>query len=493
MTAPTASRPAVAGSRPGGDSPDANGDPWSAPPPLRLSLALGGLTLLAVLLLCAVRPLRSSDTWVHLRTGQWLAGNWRWVTADPFSTLARHELVLSGWLGDLTATVAYAALGPAGLVMLRATCVVVMAVLLLRSARLEAELLPAVIAACVGLATTQGVGVDHLAGAMVLAAVCVALWRRTARVGGLPWAVVPVTWLWASVDGTWVLAPVLGVVTVLGLAIGGSRRHALQLLAPVAVSVGAAATTPVGPRLLTGVWSDPSLTGGLLGRSAFVDLTSPTVVLLMASAMLVVACWLRNGAAPTPWEGLHLALAVVFAVSVSSTAPAAACLLTPLVAGALQTFRSRPVPHIARAEVLALVLAVAVALGVSAALSRPAVTLGHGLDPVSRLGPTLQTLPAGTVLLDDVDVSGRLLFSDPGLRLVIDSRAQLYDVSYRRAYLGALTAGPGWRTFVSSTHSGAAILPAQAPLAAALVERLGWRQLAAGQGYVVLQAPSSAP
>ena len=178
MTSPTASRP-VPATAPGREQGDER--PTHPPTdlrPSRFALVGVGVTLLVVLLLGAVRPLRDPDVWSHLLDGQWIATHHQWVTPDPLPTLATHDLVLSGWVGDLAAAAGYAALGPAGLVLLRAACIVTLAVLLLRSARQEAGLLPAVLAACLGLVVTLGVGYDHLAGGMVLAAVCVGLWRR---------------------------------------------------------------------------------------------------------------------------------------------------------------------------------------------------------------------------------------------------------------------------------------------------------------------------
>lgn len=487
MTAPTTPRPAprppddpmAAASRaPGGarEQPRAGG-----------SLVLVGLTLFVVGLLTAVRPLRDPDAWGGLRTGQWLAAHGRWVTPDPFSTLATHDLVLTGWLGDLAAAGAHAVLGPAGLVVLRVLCVVALAVLLLRSARREADPVPATLATGLGLVATLGVGYEPVAGSMVLGAACVGLWRRSARDGGLPWAVVPLTWLWAGVDATWVLGPLVGLVTVVGLRT--SPRRALRLLAIVAACVGAAAVTPVGPRLLTQVWSDPSLTGARLGRGALVELTSPVVVVLVGAAALVLARWLRVGP-PSRWEVAHVALAVALGVTWAATAPVAACLLTPVLAGSLQGLRSRPAEGVGRGERTTLALVAGTVLLAGAALGGPAAAVGAHLDPLTPLEPALRAIPAGTVLLDDVDVSGRLLFTQPRLRLVVDSRLQLYDASYLRRYVGALDARPGWREFVATTGAGAAVLPVEAPLAAALGERLGWRTVAAAEGYVVLVAPS---
>jgi hypothetical protein len=123
-----------------------------------------------------------------------------------------------------------------------------------------------------------------------------------------------------------------------------------------------------------------------------------------------------------------------------------------------------------------------------AALVGPASAEPALAQPTALLG-ALRSLPAQMVVLNDDAFGGWLEYSQPRLRVVLDTRTQIYSREHLSDYIDARAARPGWQAFVARTHSQAALLRTDSPLNAALTERLGWQELAKEDGVVLLRAP----
>lgn len=483
------------------DTPDGKGqgvaletgvtDVTSAEAPVRAQTWLVSIPILIGVIGIAVRPISDPDAWWNLRTGQWLRQTWRFAGPDPFSTFSSHDFVLTEWAGDLVTSIGYDLVGPSAIIFLRALSVIAMAALFLISARREADLIPAVMATFFGLFTALAVGQRPLAAGVVFTAVAVILWRRSAADVRPSWWLVPLSWVWACTHGSWSIGPVIGVVTFAGLLLDRrlDRRTGLRFLGVVTASIVVAGLTPVGPRLLVLPLTIHSAASGLVREWTFVDLTNPIALVVVGTGVVLLLGWLRHGSAPSWWKVAHCALALALALSYNRMITIAACLLVPLVAEGLQSLRRRPRATTDPPERRHLVAGVGFAVVMAAALSGP--VSHHDRSPNDAFEPTLDAMPSGTVLLDWYDLSSRLLFAEPHLRLVIDTRIEVYDAAYVSDYLTALRGQPGWEAFVDHTGATRALLPAETPLTAALQERRGWRVLQQSGGFVLLAAPGA--
>ncbi|MDQ6716686.1 MAG: hypothetical protein M3Z83_11310, partial [Actinomycetota bacterium] len=201
----------------------------------------------------------------------------------------------------------------------------------------------------------------------------------------------------------------------------------------------------------------------------------------------LAAAMLRGGVRPAGWKLAHGGLAMLLCLTVNRAVPIAACLVVPLVAEALQARRGVPALPVRSLERRWYAAGTVVALAASACLAIPLGRLSH--DPVAGFSANLAQLPADSVVLDLPDTSGWLLLNQPRLRLVMDTRAELYDPDYVERYLAALRAQPGWDDFVDQTRATSALLPVEAPLATALTERRGWHLVQTANGMVLLVAP----
>ncbi len=107
----------------------------------RILAALG----LAVMLLHYIRGMQNSDTWWHVKVGEYIVRNGHVPDHDIFSWL-RHEMDLPWtaheWLSDVIFYLIHAVAGPAGLAMLSMDCAVGFYALLARQAGTYADTKP---------------------------------------------------------------------------------------------------------------------------------------------------------------------------------------------------------------------------------------------------------------------------------------------------------------------------------------------------------------
>ncbi len=437
-----------------------------------------------------VRAVSDPDAWWHLKTGAYLLSHWQFNGPDPWVPFSSRPFVLTQWLPEVVAQKGYQLFGLPAVAWLRCAAMLALISALVWTARQAADTVPAIIAALAGLLGTGGsLSERPQLVSFVLFAVTVGAWWKTARDLRPRWWLVPVTFLWACSHGMWGVGVLIGMVVIVGLALDRrlSRRDAATLLAVPALSVVAAALTPVGPRLLLTPFEVSS------NAAAFVAEWQPTNVRdLFAGVTLVMIAlatlpWIRS-TSPRPWWQIALAgSAVVLTLAMGRTVPLGAIIATPLLAASLQEQRGHsPAPLTRRGTTawLALVTAAAIAaVPIAGALAqRPS-------GWPERLRPPLAAIPAKTVVLNDFTVGGWLLWAEPRLTPVIDLRSEIYSGAYLREYLRAQEVGPGWQQLLTRTKPGYALLKADAPLALALQDRLRWTTIGKDAGYVLLKAP----
>ena len=227
---------------------------------------------------------------------------------------------------------------------LRAVGILALLAVLAWGARRVADGVPAVLAAAVGL-----LGAGHALTArpqllgLVLLAVVVMTWWRTAGDLQPRWWLVPLGWAAAWVHGLWVVGVVVGVATVAGLLLDRrvAGRDALRLMAIPALSAAAAALTSYGPGLV--------LTPFTVGRDVrdFVGEWQPTsardvcALAVLVPIGVVAVHWMRSPVRPAWWQVGHLVLAAGATLSMSRMVAVGAVLTAPLLAETLQAQRRR--------------------------------------------------------------------------------------------------------------------------------------------------------
>jgi hypothetical protein len=301
------------------------------------------------------------------------------------------------------------------------------------------------------------------------------------------WWLVPLSWIWASSHGTWIVGVTVGGVVIAGLKADGriSWPQAGRLGAIPLLSVLASLCTPVGPALWSSFgavqavspyiqeWRHPSLTDGA------------TVAVLLAVA-IVVLVWSLRRELSLAHAGL-LVLGLAWALMYTRTVAVGAIIVAPLAAGTIDLAVGRRRRNAGTERWV-----VAAAWAAGAALA--AVLAAHGptglVGVPSPMTSALRNLPARAVVWNDDALGGWLMWTEPQLEHTADTRAELYGPDGARRYLRVVSAGQGWESDFDSTHPSVALVRTEVPLVGALEHR-GWSVRARAAGYVLL-APAGA-
>jgi len=476
-------------------------------------LALVGLAALPAL---AARPVSDLSPWLHLRVGAFLNAGGRFGQPDPWAPFAVHSYVPTQWLPSMATAWLYEHVGLAVVVWERAAGIGVLALALFVWGLSIARTWLALVACSVAMLAAWG-GLSErpqLAGFILLVAMLVAWWR-TGQDLRPRWHLVPLTWLAASTHGVWAIGLALGGVVVLGLALErrGAERKIAVLAGLLVACTAAAALTPIGPRLLLTPFSVGSQGRQFVAEWLPSSVRSPAVIAVLGLLALAWWCWIGARYRPELWRlGLWLA-AFALTMSMQRTVPVGAFVALPLALDALERrFPSTTPPGLAGvahtadaadaadvadaagsarpagrplavAALLATVVGTLVALPVSATMSRSVGDVPEGLLPA------LHSLPAGSRVISQADLTGWLLWEAPALAPVEDIRIESYSAEHVRRYIAAMAAEPGWAGFIADTGATEALLPSRSPLAAALSEQAKWRVVGTDRGLVLLEAP----
>lgn len=433
-------------------------------------------------------PVSDPDTYWHLRAGQHLLRSWSFAGRDPYSAFTSRPWLLHEWIPELLTSWADAWFGLPGVAWLAFAGYLILFAMLVRASRERAGLLPSILAAFVGwIGAIGSLTPRPQIVTLIFIVVTVSAWHRTLRDGKPRWWLVPLSWIWASSHGMWFIGPLIGLFAILALLL--DRRvdmaHAWRLAAIPASGVLIAALTPVGPALLTAPFS-------VSDYIAFVsEWGPPNIRDLFAQAtfgMLVVIAvvWARKP--PASWfDILTWCLALGWSLLYARTVAVGAVLVAPLFAQTLHVMLGRGIERRSRAEGFVLAGAIGSALLLAAVLS-PKLAAQPGQMPTS-LDDSLDALPAKTVVFDEYELGGWLMWRHPSLHPVVDPRTELFDIGYFKRYLAARQAEPGWPSFIDETRSGAAVVPISSALGQALKDVRGWTEVGRGDGYLLLKAP----
>ena len=449
-----------------------------------LALLALGLTVRA-----GTRPVGDPDIWWHLKTGQYLLNGGHFSGPDPWVPFATRPFVLTQWLPEVVAQKAYEIAGLPGVAWLRTAAMLVLLGAILWVCRRVADSVPALIAA---LAAMLGAGASLTERpqlvSFILLAVTLAAWWRSAEDLRPRWWLIPLTWVWACSHGLWPVGLAVGGVVIFGLAVDRrlDRRTALRLMLVPALSLVAAALTPVGPRLLLTPFNVSAAAGPFIQEWQPTSARNPFALITLAMITIVLLTWVRSRSVPPTWQIALAAIAFAATLITYRTVAVGAIIAAPLFASALQQQRFRPPRTLARQAVLTW-------LGLSLAAALIAIPMAGAIAQKpfgvpERLKPQLAALPAKTVVLDQFAISGWLLWAEPQLIPVADLRSEVYSLEYLTAYRNNERVGPGWQAFITRTGATTALLSEDSALAEALQQQLHWRVVGRDNGYVFLKS-----
>ena len=289
-----------------------------------------------------IRPVSDPDAWWHLKTGAYVLSNWRFNGPDPWVPFSSRPFVLTQWLPEVVAQKGYSLFGLPAVAWLRCAAMLALISALVWAARQAADAVPAIMAALAGLIGTGGsLSERPQLVSFVLLAVTVGAWWKTARDLRPRWWLAPMTFLWACSHGLWGVGVLIGLAVIAGLALDRrlDRRTALRLLAVPALSVVAAALTPVGPRLLLTPFEVSSNAAQFVQEWQPTDPRNLFAAVTLGMIALALLPWIR-GTSARPWWQIALAgTAVVSTLAMFRTVPVGSIIAAPLLASALQEQR----------------------------------------------------------------------------------------------------------------------------------------------------------
>lgn len=460
----------VEGGAPRGRSPRREG-------PVLLAVTAGAVA--AVAWLVSLRGAVDIDTWLHLRVGAELRAGTRFGLPDPLTALADVPYVPSQWLGQVVGSLAHDVGGVAALHVLRALCLAVLAVgthLACRTATTPVAAAWTTLGAV--LATSAGWGERPQLAGLALGAVSLWLWMRGRRDDRAPWLVVPLTWVWAMVHGSWVVGPATGAVVLLAVVVE-RRRVPWRSVAALTASVVVAGLTPLGPRLLL----EPFAVGAA-ARAGVAEWQHPTpgnpllllVLALVVAALVLTARHRRAPVAPVLLGAAAVALSVWSVRTIAFGALlAAAALAVALGDPDARRAGTRPAERLAGAL---LVVGLLLAPGM--------VWAAPSSGPLSAaLDADLDRLPAGTRASVDPWVVGWVEGAHPRVVPLRDLRVEVYSPAVAARDEAFLHARGDWAGYAREQRVDVVLAAAGGELDRALRGDAGWRTAAHDDGHVM--------
>ncbi|MBM6400932.1 hypothetical protein [Phycicoccus sonneratiae] len=440
-----------------------------------------GVCVALVAVVVRLRGQPDVDLWLHLRIGTELrSGRWFGVLPDPLALAADRPYLPTQWLAERAMVLVHEVAGVTGLHLVRALLLVALAGLLHAVARLWAgPVAAAVVATAAVLATSAAWGERPQLAGVVAAALALLLWCRTLVDGRARWALVPLSWVWATVHGSWPVGVAFGGLVLVALALERPRPPVRwgRVTAVLGATAVVPALTPLGPRLLLEPFAVGAAARAGVNEWRAPSPGNPLLVLVLLLAALVLVRLARSRRLD-PAALLLTAAGVTLAATSVRTIALGALLLVPALARAHRAAIPR---EAVRREWWPAVAAGLVLLVV------PGVVLGGpagGPLPAS-VDAAVDRLPAGTPVAVDAYASGWVLWAHPGVRVLRDLRAEVYTPAAAAAYEDFERARPGWPAYADAHDVGAVVWRAGEPLDRALAADGGWTRTAAGDGWVL--------
>ncbi len=428
-----------------------------------------------------------NDMWFHLRMGKELLASWPSPSPGHLGRFDTADWVSTQWLSQLGMAFLANHFGLRGVIWLFGATSLLLITLLYFTCRREAAPLGAVTATAIAvIGAFPGLTERPQLFSYVLVVVVTRAWLSTAEDGRPRWWLVPLQWLWVLIHGMWLTGILIGAAAVVGILL--ARQHPIKQVARLAsiplLSFILAAASPLGLSAYT------SLLGVGARSQYFAEWQSPEfsapdaiAVLCMVAGILLV--WFRRGDIAWPRIALF-GLALAWALFSVRTVPVAALMLAPLLAGALGTLLPDE-PRPPRREEQ---LGVLSAAGIAAAALVMVIPSPDSTDVVpSWVDQRLDSLPAGTGVLNDWDRGPYLLWRHPDLEFVTHGYGDIFTDEEIERNANLMKAGKGWFENVKEVAPDYALLDPSWPLAYNLVHVLEWETVEGDDEFVFLVAP----
>lgn len=454
----------------------------------RIVLSILGLTLVMWFLRLGIRPVDYADAWLHLRIGTFLNEGGSFDSLpDPWTPWAERVYVPTQWLPERIGAWLFSIAGLPAVALMRTFTMLALLVALVWMCRQMAEPFPAAIATTVAFVGSSGAHTERpQLAAMVLLTVTVAGWWMTLNDGRPRWWIVPLTWLHATVHGSWLVSIVVGLLfVVVGLLDEPTQwRHRYRLALVPLLSIVAAALTPLGPQLLLSPFQVTGAVSRFVQEWQAVQTSHPLFLVAGTLLLLITALWVWSPARVPPSRFLILLAAAVCIVWSGRTIAIGVILASGLLAEALQRNRAHSsTPRLGRFEV-GLWSVIVVAISTISMIIAPSVAQAPVATPVA-LSDSVATLNDKDLLFADHGLSAWVMWENPNTQLVFDLRSEIYTATHIEGFVDAIAARPGWEAFVHQTGATHALLRKDQPLTDALY-RSGWNSISSTDDFVFL-------
>lgn len=449
-----------------------------APHPIakrRLGVAHVALLLPWILAVVAARlPIRDNSFLWHVTAGRLQIDAREVLTNDPFSfTFAGDPWRTQSWLIELFYGWADQIWGLAFVAPFLATVslgvfALLMSLVYRRTRSVEATAIAGVLTAWIGAVflSPRPVLLSYLGLVLVVAA------THDRR---LRWTLVPITWVWAAVHGSFVLG--VAFVVLMGI-----RNRTRSSIGDVTAMLVAASLTAHGLGVWQVLWEFLANRGALdlITEWATPDFTHPALIPFLFGVLLLIAGANRPG-----FEKKDLwvvAPFLAFGITATRAVFPAWIVLILFAASALKV-----VPATSRSRGAGLT---GLAIAGAALLVVPyVIPVGDELLDDSFPIDAISALDSEAVFHDD-SAGGYLIYAlGPARPVFIDDRAELYGAEHMRSMIGARAGQPVWREVFARWGIEQALVRRSDGLAVVLGSE-GWNETYSDEEFLVLSRPS---
>jgi len=453
------------------------------------------------LLAMAARVAVDSDTFWHLRAGEWMLDNRRLLNFDAFShTRAGAPWVNHSWLSEIPMALVFRAFGFGGLNLATALIVWLTFFFVYHSGEGGSYLRAFTIVLAVATSAVYWSARPQIVS-MLLAAIFgyvlhLYRWRNINRLWLLPLLMLS----WVNLHGGFAIGFILLAMTLTGEAIKFTFARGNDGWKPVvwlgASGLGCAVAVlvnPYGPQM----WLYPFRTVSIGVLQNYIqEWQSPNFH--SRDAQVFIVMWLATfGAVGLSRRLLDAtdfllfaafsALALLAGRNIAVFAVVAAPILMRHADSAIAELQDRfpklkivettvpPPRRLAALNWALLIVVVAAALLKTALPLNPATTL----EAVARVSPVgaanyLQQNPTPGQMFNSYNFGGYLVWALRDVPVYVDGRTDLYDDEFLNEYLKTYLAEPGWEKTLAEHGIRLVVVEANSPLARELRQTPGW-------------------